>query len=232
MRIEQFRYGRDNLAYLLYGARQALAIDGGAAERMNEFVKERDLQLTAIVNTHSHGDHTSGNGPLHELSGAPVLAVETVRKMKRIELDNEVVEVLETPGHTLDSVCFRAAELLVTGDTLFNGTVGNCFSGEMGLFFSSVKKLMRLPPETKIYAGHDYVRDSFAFAARLEPDNAAIPRFLARYNAGLVVSTLADEFAINPFLRFNERTIVELLAARKMKRGTEFERWESLMWIE
>jgi len=232
VRIEQFRYGRDNLAYLLYGARQALAIDGGAAEQVSRFIKDHGLQLTAIVNTHSHGDHTSGNGHLHELSGAPVLDGGTVKKTKRFELDGEVVEVLETPGHTLDSVCFRAGEILATGDTLFNGTVGNCFSGEMRLFFDSIKKLMTLPAETKIYAGHDYVRDSLTFAARLEPENSAIPRFLARYDPGFVVSTLAEEFAMNPFLRFNERPIVELLAARDMKRDTEFERWESLMWIE
>ena len=117
-------------------------------------------------------------------------------------------------------------------DTLFNGTVGNCFSGDMAGFFRSIKKLMALPEEIKIYAGHDYVSDSLAFARKLEPANRAIDTYLADYNPAHVVSTLADEFAVNPFLRFNEPSIIELLAARNMKRTTEFERFESLMWIE
>lgn len=232
MRIKQFRYGRDNLGYLLYGERQGLAIDGGAVEELLHFVDSHALQLAGIANTHGHGDHTAGNRRLQELSGAPVLASHDIRSAKRIELDAEAVEVLETPGHTADSVSFLAGDMLVTGDTLFNGTVGNCFSGDMAAFFASIKKLMALPPATRVFAGHDYVRDSLAFAAKLEPHNRAIAQFLRQYDASLVVSTMAEEYAMNPFLRFNEETIIDLLAARGLPRATEFERWESLMWIE
>ena len=232
MRIQQFRYGRDNLGYLLYGERQALAIDGGAVEEMLHFVRNNTLRLTGITNTHGHGDHTAGNRRLQELSGAPVFTNDRIRSAKRIEVGSEGIEVLETPGHTADSVCFLAGDILVSGDTLFNGTVGNCFSGDMESFFTSIKKLMTLPPATRVFAGHDYVRDSLAFAAKLEPHNKAIGRYLHRYNPALVVSTLAEEFDINPFFRFNEEEIDALLAARGLRRETEFERWQSLMGIE
>ncbi len=71
---------------------------------------------------------------------------------------------------------------------------------------------MELPDETLVYAGHDYVRDSLAFARRLEPENRAIGDLLRRYDRRHVVSTLAEEKRINPYFRFNEPGIVNLLA--------------------
>jgi hydroxyacylglutathione hydrolase len=129
-------------------------------------------------------------------------------------------------------LCFSADEALISGDTLFNGTIGNCFSGDLEGFYRSVKKLMELPDKTLVYAGHDYVRDSLAFAKRLEPDNRAIDDFLSRYDRQHVVSTLAEEKRINPYFRFNEPGIVNLLARRELPRRTEWERWQSLMSIE
>jgi hydroxyacylglutathione hydrolase len=90
---------------------------------------------------------------------------------------------------------------------------------------------MALPDSTLVYAGHDYVQDSLAFAARLEPDNPEIARCLARYDPRHVVSTLADERRVNPYLRFDEPSIVALLASRGLKVATERDRWRSLMSI-
>jgi len=232
MQIRQFRYSRDNFSYLLYGARKAIAVDGGAVQRILEFLAAKSLLLEAVVNTHGHADHTCGNAELLRGGRAALLEDDFLRTEGNLQMEGETIEVIETPGHSTDSLCFLASGCLISGDTLFNGTVGNCFSGDMAGFFRSIKKLMALPKETKIYAGHDYVRDSLAFARKLEPDNRAIDAYFANYDPAHVVSTLAWEFAVNPFLRFNEPSIIELLAARKMKRATEFERFESLMWIE
>lgn len=232
MQMRQLRYGRDNFSYLLCGDKRAIAVDGGAVQGIIEVLADNDLVLDAVVNTHGHGDHTCGNNELLRASGAMLQEYNFLKAMGKLDLDGETIEVIETPGHSTDSLCFLAGGCLISGDTLFNGTVGNCFSGDMEGFFRSIKKLMRLPKETKVYAGHDYVGDSLAFARKLEPDNRAIDAYLQKYNPAHVVSTLADEFAVNPFLRFNEQPIIDLLAARKMKRATEFERWASLMWIE
>jgi len=75
---------------------------------------------------------------------------------------------------------------------------------------------MVLPPETLIYAGHDYVRDSLAFAEYLEPGNEDIKRFRAAYDPRDVYSTLAEELKINPYLRFNEEPIVALLKEKDL----------------
>ena len=150
----------------------------------------------------------------------------------QIGLEAGKIRVIHTPGHTEDSLCFYAGKALIAGDTLFNGTIGNCFSGELEGFYRSIRRLMELPDETVVYAGHDYVRDSLAFARRLEPENRAIDDFLARYDPQHVFSTLAEEKKINPYFRFNEPGIVSLLAKRGLPRQTEWERWQSLMSIE
>jgi hydroxyacylglutathione hydrolase len=232
MRVEQFRYGADNLGYLVYGAKSAMAIDGGATDAILGFLAAHRLTLRYVANTHSHSDHTGGNGALLAGSLARLLTGPDLSDGARIELDSNQIRIIHTPGHTRDSLCYSAGEALISGDTLFNGTIGNCFSGDLEGFYRSVKKLMDLPDEMLVYAGHDYVRDSLAFAKRLEPDNQAIDEFLSRYDRQHVVSTLAEEKQINPYFRFNEPGIVNLLARRNLPRQTEWERWQSLMSID
>ena len=181
---------------------------------------------------HGHADHTCGNGTLLSASRARLLAGSELRDGSEIALDGHKVRIILTPGHSADSRSFYTGEVLISGDTLFNGTIGNCFTGDLEGFFHSIRKLMALSDETIVYAGHDYVRDSMAFARQLEPDNRAIDDFLGRYNPDHVFSTLAEERKINPYLRFNEPGIIALLERRGLPRATEWERWRSLMSIE
>lgn len=230
--VEQFRYSFDNLGYLIFGDRTAMAVDGGAVEDILSFLEKRRLELRWVVNTHSHYDHTSGNEALLKYSRARFIDCAALAVLGRLELEGKIIQVYATPGHTRDSICFHTDTILLTGDTLFNGTVGNCFSGDIHSFYSSIRKILTLPPETVIYAGHDYVRDSLAMARHLEPDNPAIDDFLSVYDPNHVYSTLADELRINPYLRFNEGRIVRLLREMELPRGTEEERWKSLMSLE
>lgn len=231
LKVKQFRYGADNLGYLLYGATVAMAVDGGAAEAILSYVDEHRLSLLYVANTHNHQDHTCGNAALLAGSRARLLAGSDLTG-GTVELKGQMIRIIPTPGHTKDSRCFYTGSALIAGDTLFNGTIGNCFSGDLEGFYRSIRKLMELPEGTEVYAGHDYVRDSMAFAEHLEPGNQAIADFLKRYDPKRVVSTLADEKKINPYFRFNEPGIVALLAKRDLPRGTEWERWQSLMSIE
>jgi hydroxyacylglutathione hydrolase len=232
LKVRQFRYGADNLGYLVYGADSGMAIDGGAADAIRSFLAEHRLTLQYVANTHSHLDHTSGNGALLAGSPARLLAGADLPDSGTIGLDAGKIRIIRTPGHTEDSLCFSAGKALIAGDTLFNGTIGNCFSGDVAGFYRSIKKLMALPDETVVYAGHDYVRDSLAFARRLEPDNRPIEDFRGRYDRRHVYSTIAEERQINPYFRFNEPGIVNLLAMLGLPRETEWERWQSLMSIE
>jgi len=231
LNIEQFRYG-DNLGYLIFGKIEAMAIDGGAWQETLSFLGKYNLTLKFVTNTHQHYDHTQGNEHLLRKTKAKFLNSSTFADNQEIIIDGQAVVVYRTPGHTSDSICFHTGNILVTGDTLFNGTVGNCFSGDQKSFYQSIKHLMALPDETKIYAGHDYISDSLAYAKHLEPDNKEIDRFWNSYDPDCVHSTLADERKINPYLRFNEKPIINLLKEKNLRLATEWERWESLMSIE
>jgi hydroxyacylglutathione hydrolase len=230
--VKQFRHNPDNLSYLVYGEQDVVAIDGVASKEILKFIKNRKLNLLFVTNTHGHPDHTSGNRALLKGSNARFMGYEELVNRGVIVIEGHDIKVINTPGHTNDSVCFYFSNTLIAGDTLFNGTVGNCFSGSLENFYHSVKKIMSLPEDTIIYAGHDYIKDAISFAKKLEPDNEDSEIFLQNYTPDHPVSTLRDEFRVNPYLRFNERRIVELLKKNNLPRDTELQRWLSLMAIE
>jgi hydroxyacylglutathione hydrolase len=232
LKVKQFRYGEDNLGYLVYGIQNAVAVDGGAASAMLAFLGEHQLTLAYVANTHDHADHTGGNQTLLEATHARLLTGGELTDGLEIPLDGGKIRVICTPGHTADSRCFYTGKILLGGDTLFNGTIGNCFSGDLEGFYHSILKLMTLPDETVVYAGHDYVKNSLAFARRLEPENRAIGAFMRRYDRSHVFSTLAEEKKMNPYLRFNEPGLAKLLGKLRLPRETEWDRWQSLMSIE
>lgn len=232
LNVEQIPYDADNFSYLIYGEKQALAIDAGAWKEILSILERNNLNLVFTANTHQHFDHTSGNDQILKATKAQFLDFADLTDNKEIKIDGETILVYRTPGHTSDSVCFHAGNALISGDTLFNGTIGNCFTGDLKSFYLSIRRLMTLPDETIIYAGHDYVQDSLAFAGRLEPDNKDIDNFRISCDNNYVCSTMADERRINPYLRFNEGTIINLLKKRGLPCATEWERWQSLMSIE
>ena len=232
LKIKQFFYGGDNLGYLLYASTRALAIDGGAVDEIMAFVRQKGLTLETVTNTHGHGDHTSGTRQLAKAAKATHRDHRRYADGDALILEGETVTVRLAPGHTSDSVVFAAEDCLVTGDTLFNGTVGNCFSGDLKAFYRSIRLIMSYPGTTRIYAGHDYVAASLAFARHLTPDNAAIDAYADRYDRHHVTSTLDDERAVNPYLRFNDPEIIRLLESKGLPTDTEYQRWEGIMSIE
>ncbi len=231
MKIKQFRYSSDNLGYLLYAEKTAIAIDGGAVDQIFSFAGQNGLKIEYVTNTHSHPDHTMGLKSLLTKTGAVYLDHNLLPAKGFIGLDGEKIDVYHTPGHTDDSVTFHAGNFLITGDTLFNGTVGNCFSGDLFAFYNSIKMLIAFPKDTIVYAGHDYVEYSMTFAGIVEPGNGDINIFLKKYNPALVRSTLEDELKVNPYLRFNDSKMISVLKAKGLPVSTEFERWESLMGL-
>jgi len=232
LKIKQFRYSADNFAYVIYGDAAAGVVDGGAVEKILAFLADADLKLQFIANTHQHADHTVGTARLQDRTGAPVYDNLTLRNRREIELEGRKISILETPGHTADSICFYFENVLISGDTLFNGTIGNCFSGDLKGFLGSIKRLMALPAETLICAGHDYVKSAMVFARLLEPENLAIDQFLKRYDPARVFSTLQEELKVNPYLRFNDSRMVAVLEKKGLPVDSEYRRWESLMSLE
>lgn len=231
MKIKQFRYSADNFSYLLHGDRSAVAIDAGAVESILAYVKDADLNLQYVTNTHMHPDHTTGNRDILRRTSAEFLDNKTLRRQQTVRLDGEEIRVYHTPGHTEDSLTFQVDRHIISGDTLFNGTVGNCFTGDLAAFYSSIKLIFDFPESTIVYAGHDYVRYAVQFARTIDPDNPELDRFLEQYDPYHVYSTLADELKVNPYVRFNDEKMMAILKRKGLPADTEFQRWKSLMEI-
>ncbi len=231
MNIRQFRYADDNLGYLIINDDEAVAIDGGAVDEMLSHLAVHNLTLTRVINTHSHPDHTLGNQDLIRATGARHLDSRQLLDRGHLLVGNDVLSVLATPGHTQDSVCFACGDDLICGDTLFNGTVGNCYSGDMAAFFGSIKRLAVHGDQTRIYAGHDYVAYAMKVARIIEPDNPDIDAYLRRYNPAHVVFTLALERRVNPCLRFNMAGLIAAMQKEELPHATEYQRWTSVMQL-
>lgn len=231
MNIRQFKYSSDNLGYLVYSTTEGIAIDAGGVKEILAFAKKNNIHIKYITNTHSHHDHTSGNQVMLEKTDARFIDCRQIKSDKTLHLDHEIIEVFHTPGHTDDSITFKTDEFIITGDTLFNGTIGNCFSGDLRGFFQSLKRLIALPKTTKVYGGHDYVIESMKIAKTIEKDNPYIPEYVQRYNPKLIVSTLDDELKANPYIRFNAPGMISNLQKKNMPVNTEFARFESIMEI-
>jgi len=231
MLIKQFKYSSDNLAYLIYSKNVGIAIDPGAVKDILHFIEKNNIKIKYVTNTHSHYDHVPGNGEILKQTQAEFIDCKKIKSDKTIILGKEKLEIFHTPGHSEDSIVFKGDEFIVTGDTLFNGTIGNCFTGDLKAFFLSLKRLMGFPGNTKIYSGHDYVMESLAIAKTIEKDNLDIDLYMKKYNSKLVVSSLNDELMVNPFIRFNSSSMTDILKAKAMPTGTEFERFQSIMEI-
>lgn len=231
MFIKQFKYSTDNLGYLVYSNKEGIAIDAGGVDDILAFAEKNNIHIKYVTNTHSHYDHTPGNQALLEKTSAQFIDCRQIKSDQAIPLDSETLVVCHTPGHTDDSVTFKADDFLVTGDTLFNGTIGNCFSGDLDGFFQSLKRLISLPGNTKIYAGHDYVMESMEIAKTIEKDNPHIEEYIKKYNPGLIVSTLDDELRVNPYIRFNAQSMIHNLNKRNVPANTELARFKSIMEI-
>ena len=158
--------------YLIASAkgREALIIDP-VIENVNQYVqllKELDLNLVKVIDTHIHADHVTGASKLKDITNCstimgdhtPAETVEIkVKDEEYINLDNLRIKAMYTPGHTSDSYSFLMDNYLFSGDTLLiNGTGRTDFqNGNAKDAYNSIfNKLLKLPEETLLYPAHDY----------------------------------------------------------------------------
>ncbi|MCP4156700.1 MAG: MBL fold metallo-hydrolase [bacterium] len=129
-----------------------------------EKAQELDLTVQYVVNTHAHFDHIGGNSFFKKQYNAK-LVTHKISPVGDIQVaDGEILELgelklsfIHTPGHTEDSICILVEKELITGDTLFVGKVGGTGTHRSAVTeFESLKKLMNLDTETRIWPGHNY----------------------------------------------------------------------------
>jgi len=208
---------------------EALAIDPLDHGKCLNAARVRGWQITQLLNTHEHHDHTGGNAAVVAATGAKVIAHH--RAAGRIEgVDRGVqagdvikvgrsveLECLDTPGHTMCHVCLRAhgaVNAVFSGDTLFNAGAGNCHNGGNveSLYTTFAEQIATLPDDTLVYPGHDYLENNLRFTLAREAGNAdaraALATAAGHDPATARATTIADEKRFNTFLRLSSAGVI------------------------
>lgn len=228
LEIHQFPCLSDNFGVLIRDTERGVvaSIDAPDANAVRAALKDKGWQLHYILTTHHHADHTDGNlalkkdtgciivGPKAEAAKIPGIDTQ-VGEGDTFRLGGPQVHVMETPGHTAGHISYwiPAAGVAFVGDTMFAMGCGRVIEGTMEMMWNSLAKLMRLPPGTRIYCGHEYTVANAKFGLTIEPENAAlqkrytdVQRLRAEGKATLP-TRLDTELETNVFLRVNSPAI-------------------------
>ncbi|MEM1432168.1 MAG: hydroxyacylglutathione hydrolase [Pseudomonadota bacterium] len=211
----------DNYAYLILAPNgtEAALVDAPEAAPIARALAARNLTLSDILVTHHHADHVEAvdalRTPATRVIGAkadesrlPALDL-AVSDGDTIDLFGTNVDVMDASGHTMGHVAYYvpAAGGVFTADSLMALGCGHLFEGDAATMWATLTRLSALPPETRVYSGHEYTEANGRFAVTVDPDNPALRTRLdwvaAQRAQGkpTVPSDLAEELATNPFLR-------------------------------
>ncbi|MFK7836435.1 MAG: hydroxyacylglutathione hydrolase [Sulfitobacter sp.] len=212
----------DNYAFLLRDgdSGEVAVIDVPEAGPIKAELAARGWRATQVWLTHHHWDHIDGLADL--LAEHPAQVVGAKADANRLpDLDRAVAEgdkvtlgaleaeIFDVSGHTVGHIAFHVpgASACFTADSLMALGCGRLFEGTPAQMWTSMQKLMALPPKTLICSGHEYTASNAKFALTVDPENAALISRASDIDAArakgtpTVPSTLQTELDTNPFLR-------------------------------
>jgi len=247
----------DNYIWILAytGRSDVYVVDPGEAAPVQDYLKKNSNTIRAILVTHQHWDHVTGIAALVDEYHCPVFgpAIEQhptvtnpVAEGDKINLwDSLPAEVMETPGHMPDHICWKISEgenlHLLCADTLFSAGCGRIFRGSHKELKHSLDRIAALPTQTRLYSAHEYTLNNLKFALAVEPESAVLleeqgrVQALRREHKPSLPTTVEHELIINPFLRCGTQEIamaVNKHAGRKLDDDlavfTELRRWKDV----
>ncbi|MDE2305729.1 MAG: hydroxyacylglutathione hydrolase [Gammaproteobacteria bacterium] len=228
MRVTPVEAFSDNYIWLIEprdAPGRVLVVDPGDAAPVLDALTAGHLQLAGILLTHHHPDHIGGVARLLEVAGAvPVAGPDDGRipyLTQRVSDGTQVgfpelglvFETWSLPGHTLSHVGYLGYGALFCGDTLFSAGCGRLFEGSAQQMNDSLHRIAALPPDTAVYAAHEYTSANLAFALAVEPANEELRRYRTAVatrraaNQPTLPSSIAVERDVNPFLRCERPTV-------------------------
>ena len=224
--IQLFDNKSSTYTYLISSGkgREALIIDP-VLENVNDYIKllkELELKLVKVIDTHIHADHVTGASKLKNITkcstimgeNTPADSVEIkVKDDEYIDLEDIKIKAIYTPGHTSDSYSFLMKNHLFSGDTLLiNGTGRTDFqNGNAKDSYNSIfNKLLKLPEETLLYPAHDYKGEKVSTIGKEKKQN---PR--------LQVNSVDEYIDIMNNLELKKPTELETNVARNIKLGID-----------
>ncbi|MGD9869390.1 MAG: hydroxyacylglutathione hydrolase [Hyphomicrobiales bacterium] len=235
LEIYQFPCLSDNYGVLIHDAdaNVTASIDAPEAGAVRKALALKGWTLTHILTTHHHADHTDGNLALKQATGCTIVGPAAdagripgmdvqVKEGDEVKFGNFTAKVIETPGHTTGHISywFPQAGVAFVADTIFSLGCGRLLEGDARMMWTSLSKLMALPPETTLYCGHEYTQSNARFALTIEPGNKALQERAEEVDAlraegkPTLPTTLAAELAANPFLRPSSPEVQERLGMK------------------
>ena len=202
--------------------REALIIDP-VLENVSQYIntlKELDLKLVKVIDTHIHADHVTGASKLKDVTKCstimgdhtPAISVEIkVKDDEFINLDNLKIRAMYTPGHTSDSYSFLMDNYLFSGDTLLiNGTGRTDFqNGSSKDAYNSIfNKLLKLPDETLLYPAHDYKGEKVSTIGKEK-----------KHNPRLQVKNVDEYVELMSNLNLAKPKLIDINVSRNIKLG-------------
>jgi hydroxyacylglutathione hydrolase len=228
LQIERLPLLQDNYAWLIFDPDTGSSgiVDPAVAAPVLARLKALGRGLDWILATHHHGDHVGGNLELKAATGCRVAGADVdahripgidvrLAEGERFAFGSSTAEIIATPGHTSGHISFwfAADKALFCADTLFALGCGRLLEGDAATMQRSLAKLRALPDDALVYCGHEYTLANARFAVTVDPDNLALRERAARIAAlrdrgePTVPSTLGEEKASNPFLRWDDPAI-------------------------
>jgi len=202
--------------------REALVIDPVLenVESYIQLLKELDLKLVKVIDTHIHADHITAASKLKNITNCTTIMGEhtpsntveiKVKDDEIIHIDDLEIKTIYTPGHTKDSYSFLMDDFLFSGDTLLiNGTGRTDFQGgsSKDSYNSIFNKLLKLSEETLLYPAHDYNGKNVSTIGKEKKNN---PR--------LQVSSVNEYIEIMNNLNLSKPSLMDININRNIKLG-------------
>ncbi len=222
MKIISIKCLQDNYSYLIIDENKQIAcvIDPSEASPIINFIKDSNIKLKYILNTHHHHDHVGGNIELKKKFNSKIIGFKGDKdRIPQIDVlvednqiwkeDNFETKIYHIPGHTSGHIAYHffKEKKIFTGDTLFSLGCGRIFEGTHEEMFNSLNQIKKLPKETEIYCGHEYTLQNAKFCLANDSNNFKLKEKIEiikkklKNNLPSIPTTLEDEIECNIFLK-------------------------------